>query len=184
MLQTIQIETAPDPTPPSSGCMAGSRLPMTSSPWCRRSWTRRERAWRFVFPQRAGETGHDQRRHSMRAWYDIRASTGSRPKTSPASRDLPGVWELIGREIEAGIPRGQDGACLGISQVRCGFAVYGSAPSRARWPAFWRCRVICRWRHDSAASGPPPMPVRIFHGTRSSTMACCPFSMGRVPVSS
>jgi phospholipase/carboxylesterase len=108
MLETIEIETAPNPNAAviwlhglgADGHDFESVVPEIVG--------RRERAWRFVFPHAPVRPVTINGGMSMRAWYDILGFDRS------AAEDTPGflatdalVRELIVREGERGIPAGR-----------------------------------------------------------------------------
>src|SRR5271155_2348668 len=105
MLETIEIETAPNPTAAviwlhglgADGHDFEPVVPEIVRPG--------ERAWRFVFPNAPVRPVTINGGMSMRAWYDILGFDRLTAEDTAGFRDTDGrVAELIGREIERGIP--------------------------------------------------------------------------------
>jgi phospholipase/carboxylesterase len=108
MLETIEIETAPNPTAAIVWLHGLGADGHDFEPVVPDIISRRERAWRFVFPHAPVRAVTINGGMSMRAWYDILGFDRS------AAEDLPGfratdalVRELIVRERERGIPAGR-----------------------------------------------------------------------------
>jgi phospholipase/carboxylesterase len=108
MLETIEIETAPNPTAAVIWLHGLGADGHDFEPVVPEIIGRRERAWRFVFPHAPVRPVTINGGMSMRAWYDILAFDRS------AAEDVQGfiatdtlVRELIVREGERGIPAGR-----------------------------------------------------------------------------
>jgi phospholipase/carboxylesterase len=108
MLETIEIETAPDPNAAVIWLHGLGADGHDFEPVVPEIVRRRERAWRFVFPHAPHRAVTINNGMTMRAWYDILGFERS------AAEDVAGfratdahVRELIGREIERGIPAGR-----------------------------------------------------------------------------
>jgi phospholipase/carboxylesterase len=108
MLETIEIETAPNPTAAVIWLHGLGADGHDFEPVVPEIVGRRERAWRFVFPHAPVRAVTINGGMSMRAWYDILGFDRS------AAEDAQGflatdalVRELIVREEERGIPAGR-----------------------------------------------------------------------------
>ena len=131
MLETIEVETAPNPTAAVIWLHGLGADGHDFEPVVPEIVRGRERAWRFVFPHAPVRPVTINGGMSMRAWYDILGFDRS------AAEDLAGfratdalVRELIGREAAAGNlarPRG----ARRILPRRRGDALHGTALSRA-----------------------------------------------------
>ena len=108
MLETIEIETAPNPTAAIIWLHGLGADGHDFEPVVPEIVRRRERAWRFVFPHAPVRAVTINGGMNMRAWYDIVGFDRG------AAEDAPGflatdalVRELIAREGERGIPAGR-----------------------------------------------------------------------------
>src|SRR5580693_3648352 len=108
MLETIEIETAPNPTAAIIWLHGLGADGHDFEPVVPEIVRRRERAWRFVFPHAPVRAVTINGGMNMRAWYDILGFDRG------AAEDVPGflatdalVRELIVREGERGIPAGR-----------------------------------------------------------------------------
>jgi phospholipase/carboxylesterase len=108
MLETIEIETAPDPNAAIIWLHGLGADGHDFEPVVPEIVRHRERAWRFVFPHAPVRPVTVNGGMSMRAWYDILGFDRS------VAEDLAGfhatdalVRELIAREAERGIPAGR-----------------------------------------------------------------------------
>jgi phospholipase/carboxylesterase len=108
MLESIEIETAPNPTAAVIWLHGLGADGHDFEPVVPEIVGRRERAWRFVFPHAPVRAVTINGGVSMRAWYDILGFDRS------AAEDIQGflatdalVRELIAREGARGIPAGR-----------------------------------------------------------------------------
>ncbi|HTB29359.1 MAG TPA: hypothetical protein VK715_10415 [Steroidobacteraceae bacterium] len=105
MLQTIEIETAPNPNAAVIWLHGLGADYHDFEPLVPEIVPRRERAWRFVFPNAPVRPVTINGGMSMRAWYDILGFDRLTAEDTAGFRDTDGrVAALIGREIERGIP--------------------------------------------------------------------------------
>ena len=105
MLQTIEIETAPNPNAAVIWLHGLGADYHDFEPLVPEIVPRRERAWRFVFPNAPVRPVTINGGMTMRAWYDILGFDRLTAEDTAGFRDTDArVAELIGREIERGIP--------------------------------------------------------------------------------
>jgi phospholipase/carboxylesterase len=105
MLQTIEIETAPNPTASVIWLHGLGADCHDFEPLVPEIVPRRERAWRFVFPNAPVRPVTINGGMSMRAWYDILGFDRLTGEDTAGFRDTDaGIAELIENEIERGIP--------------------------------------------------------------------------------
>ena len=105
MLQTIEIDTAPNPNAAVIWLHGLGADCHDFEPLVPEIVPRRERAWRFVFPNAPVRPVTINGGMSMRAWYDILGFDRLAAEDTAGFRDTDArVRELIGREIERGIP--------------------------------------------------------------------------------
>ena len=105
MLQTIEIETTPNPNAAVIWLHGLGADYHDFEPLVPEIVPRRERAWRFVFPNAPVRPVTINGGMSMRAWYDILGFDRLTTEDTAGFRDTDArVAELIGREIERGIP--------------------------------------------------------------------------------
>jgi phospholipase/carboxylesterase len=105
MLQTIEIDTAPNPNAAVIWLHGLGADCHDFEPLVPEIVPRRERAWRFVFPNAPVRPVTINGGMSMRAWYDILGFDRLVAEDTAGFRDTDArVRELIGREIERGIP--------------------------------------------------------------------------------
>ena len=110
MLQTIEIETAPNPNAAVIWLHGLGADCHDFEPLVPEIVARRERAWRFVFPNAPVRPVTINGGMSMRAWYDILGFDRLAAEDTAGFRDTDArVRELIGREIERGIPAARMG---------------------------------------------------------------------------
>ena len=104
MLETIEIETAPDPDAAVIWMHGLGADGHDFEPVVPQIVRRRERAWRFVFPHAPVRPVSINNGMSMRAWYDIlgfeRGTAEDAAGFRATDKEVSG---LIGREIERGI---------------------------------------------------------------------------------
>src|SRR6202167_5722144 len=105
MLQTIEIDTAPNPNASVIWLHGLGADYQDSEPLVPEIVTNRERAWRFVFPNAPVRPVTINGGMSMRAWYDIRGLDRSAAEDVEGFRDTDVlIWQLIAREGGRGIP--------------------------------------------------------------------------------
>jgi phospholipase/carboxylesterase len=105
MLQTIEIETAPNPNAAVIWLHGLGADCHDFEPLVPEIVPRRERAWRFVFPNAPVRPVTINGGMSMRAWYDILGFDRLAAEDTAGFRDTDArVRELIGKQIERGIP--------------------------------------------------------------------------------
>jgi phospholipase/carboxylesterase len=108
MLETIEIETAPDPNAAVIWLHGLGADGYDFEPVVPQIIRRRERAWRFVFPHAPVRSVTINNGMSMRAWYDILGFERSAAEDVAGFRDSEAqVRELIAREASRGIPAGR-----------------------------------------------------------------------------
>jgi phospholipase/carboxylesterase len=108
MLQTMEIETAPGPDAAVIWLHGLGADCHDFEPLVPEIVPRRERAWRFVFPNAPVRPVTINGGMSMRAWYDILGFDRLAAEDLAGFRDTDArVAELIGREIGRGIPAGR-----------------------------------------------------------------------------
>src|SRR6202789_3056319 len=105
MLQTIEIETAPNPTASVIWLHGLGADYHDFEPLVPEIVQRRERAWRFVFPNAPVRPVTINGGMSMRAWYDILGFDRLAAEDTAGFRDTDArVGELIAKQIKRGIP--------------------------------------------------------------------------------
>jgi len=105
MLQTIEIETSPNPTASVIWLHGLGADCHDFEPLVPEIVPRRERAWRFVFPNAPVRPVTINGGMSMRAWYDILGFDRLAAEDTAGFRDTDTrVGELIAQQIERGIP--------------------------------------------------------------------------------
>ncbi|MGD0489945.1 MAG: carboxylesterase [Steroidobacteraceae bacterium] len=105
MLQTIEFETAPNPDASIIWLHGLGADCHDFEPLVPEIVPRRERAWRFVFPNAPVRPVTINGGMSMRAWYDILGFDRLAAEDLAGFRDTAAqVGELIGQQIERGIP--------------------------------------------------------------------------------
>ena len=105
MLQTIEIETSPNPTASVIWLHGLGADCHDFEPLVPEIVAHRERAWRFVFPNAPVRPVTINGGMSMRAWYDILGFDRLAAEDTAGFRDTDTrVRELIAHEIERGIP--------------------------------------------------------------------------------
>ena len=108
MLQTIEIETAPNPTAAVIWLHGLGADCHDFEPLVPEIVPRRERAWRFVFPNAPVRPVTINNGMSMRAWYDIRGFDRLVAEDVAGFRATDAlVGELIRHQVERGIPVGR-----------------------------------------------------------------------------
>jgi phospholipase/carboxylesterase len=108
MLQTIEIETAPNPTAAVIWLHGLGADCHDFEPLVPEIVGRRERAWRFVFPNAPVRPVTINGGMSMRAWYDILGFDRLAAEDLAGFRDTDArVGELIAKQGERGIPPGR-----------------------------------------------------------------------------
>ncbi len=163
LLETIEVETAPKPDAAIIWLHGLGADGHDFEPVVPEIVRRRERAWRFVFPNAPVRPITINAGMSMPAWYDILGLDRNAPedRTGFLSTDAL-VRELIAQEAARGIPIAR--------MVLAGFSQGGAVTLYTGL----RCRAICRSPTGSRASGRPPMPAR-----RSSWHTVCPTRSSR-----
>lgn len=128
MLQTIEIDTAPDPDAAVIWLHGLGADCHDFEPLVPELVKFRERAWRFVFPNAPVRPVTINGGMSMRAWYDISGFDRLAAEDVAGFRDTRArLDELIQREVERGIPAGrivlagfsQGGAVSLYTGLRC-----------------------------------------------------------------
>jgi phospholipase/carboxylesterase len=105
MLQTIEIETSSNPTASVIWLHGLGADCHDFEPLVPEIVPRRERAWRFVFPNAPVRPVTINGGMSLRAWYDILGFDRLAAEDTAGFRDTDArVGELIALEIERGIP--------------------------------------------------------------------------------
>jgi phospholipase/carboxylesterase len=105
MLQTIEIETAPNPNASVIWLHGLGADCHDFEPLVPEIVPHRERAWRFVFPNAPVRPVTINGGMSMRAWYDILGFDRLTAEDTAGFRDTDArVAELIEQQIERGIP--------------------------------------------------------------------------------
>jgi phospholipase/carboxylesterase len=108
MLQTIEIETAPNPNAAVIWLHGLGADCHDFEPLVPEIVSRRERAWRFVFPNAPVRPVTINGGMSMRAWYDILGFDRRMVEDTAGFRDTDArIGALIARQIELGIPAGR-----------------------------------------------------------------------------
>jgi phospholipase/carboxylesterase len=108
MLQTIEIETAPNPNAAIVWLHGLGADCHDFEPLVPEIVPRRERAWRFVFPNAPVRPVTINGGMSMRAWYDILGFDRLTAEDLAGFRDTDArVADLIRKQIERGIPAGR-----------------------------------------------------------------------------
>jgi phospholipase/carboxylesterase len=116
MLETIEIETAPDPDAAIIWLHGFGADGHDFEPVVPEIVRRRERAWRFVFPHAPVRPVSINNGMSMRAWYDILGfERGAAEDAAGFQATDKEVSALIGREIARGI-RSERIVLAGFSQ--------------------------------------------------------------------
>src|SRR6204780_4013347 len=105
MLQTIEIDTAPNPNASVIWLHGLGADYHDFEPLVPEIVTNRERAWRFVFPNAPVRPVTINGGMSMRAWYDILGFERLRAEDTGGFRDKDArIAELVEKQIERGIP--------------------------------------------------------------------------------
>jgi phospholipase/carboxylesterase len=105
MLQTIEIDTAPNPNASVIWLHGLGADYHDFEPLVPEIVTNRERAWRFVFPNAPVRPVTINGGMSMRAWYDILGFERLRAEDTAGFRDTDArIAELVEKQIERGIP--------------------------------------------------------------------------------
>jgi phospholipase/carboxylesterase len=108
MLQTIEIETAPNPNAAIVWLHGLGADCHDFEPLVPEIVPRRERAWRFIFPNAPVRPVTINGGMSMRAWYDILGFDRLAAEDLAGFRDTDArVADLIRKQIERGIPPGR-----------------------------------------------------------------------------
>ena len=108
MLETIEIETAPEPNAAIIWMHGLGADGHDFEPVVPELVRRGERAWRFVFPNAPVRPVSINNGMSMRAWYDILGfARGTAEDAAGFSATDMEVGALIGRELERGIAAGR-----------------------------------------------------------------------------
>jgi len=105
MLQTLEIETAPDPNAAVIWLHGLGADCHDFEPLVPEIVSRRERAWRFVFPNAPVRPVTINGGMSMRAWYDIVSFDRLAAEDAGGFRDTDArIGELVRHQIGRGIP--------------------------------------------------------------------------------
>jgi phospholipase/carboxylesterase len=105
MLQTIEIDTAPNPNASVIWLHGLGADYHDFEPLVPEIVTNRERAWRFVFPNAPVRPVTINGGMSMRAWYDILGFERLRAEDTAGFRDTDArIAELVEKQVERGIP--------------------------------------------------------------------------------
>jgi phospholipase/carboxylesterase len=108
MLQTIEIETAANPDAAVIWLHGLGADCHDFEPLVPEIVPRRERAWRFVFPNAPVRPVTINNGMSMRAWYDIVGFDRLAAEDAAGFRDTDArIGELIENQVERGIPVGR-----------------------------------------------------------------------------
>jgi phospholipase/carboxylesterase len=105
MLETIEVETAPQPTAAVIWLHGLGADGHDFEPIVPQLVPRAERAWRFVFPNAPVRPVTINGGMRMRAWYDIKGLDRRAAEDAAGFRDTDAhIRELIAREVARGIP--------------------------------------------------------------------------------
>jgi phospholipase/carboxylesterase len=105
MLDSIEVETAPNPDAAIIWLHGLGADGHDFEPIVPELVPRGSRAWRFVFPNAPVRPVTINRGMRMRAWYDIKGMDRSAAEDVSGFRDTDAqIRELIGREVSRGIP--------------------------------------------------------------------------------